>query len=195
MKNIILILLLPVLFFSCRQNQSNKQSADNRTIVADTTGCALSEKNMKTQLKDYMIAVNTGKPDKALYYVYSDAFEYIKQQHPGSTLNIQQLKNSMIESAQNLKKTIKGQKVKYEFKIDKVTKRVKYKNNILCSVITYLNVKIGLDTHSLGGEVIAVSNDYGKNWKFFQKNNTEDTQGTLNLKFPKYITDQFLSKE
>lgn len=194
-KLIFTSLLTTILLISCVQNQHNQQSDNSTNIVMDTTGNAIAEKNLKSQLREYLVAFNTGDVDKALYFTYPDIFEYIKQQYPDVKVNMQEIKDSLfIEPLKMMKKLVKEKKIKYEFEVGNITKKVSYKDSKLYMVITYVNSKIGLDKNSMGGEVIGISNDNGVNWKFVQ-NDPKMIQGVLSLKFPRNIIDSLLAKE
>ena len=57
------------------------------------------------------IAFNTGDHDKALYYIYPDAFEYLIQKYPDEQINMQEIKDSLfIEPIIEIKKLVKEKK-------------------------------------------------------------------------------------
>lgn len=195
MTKFIIISVAVALLVSCGQSQQNQHSDNNGRVLMDTIGNALAEKNLKSQLREYLIAVNTGDPDKALYYIYPVVFEYLKQQYPDEQFNIQEIKDSVfIEPIKKMKKFFKEKKIVYEFKVGEITRKVNYNDNKLYMVITYVNSKVGLDKLSMGGEVIAISNDNGVNWKFVQ-NDPESIAGILKMKFPQNIVDKLLTKK
>lgn len=195
MTKLLIISIAAAFLMSCGQNQQNQNSDNNGSVVIDTVGNAIAEKNMKLQLKEYLVAFNTGDPDKALYYIYPDIFEYMKQQYPDEQINMQEIKDSLFtEPIRKMKKLVKEKKIEYEFEVGEITKRVNYHESKLYVVITYVNAKIGLDKHSMGGEVVAISNDNGDNWKFVQ-NDPESISDILKLKFPQNIIDKLLTKE
>jgi hypothetical protein len=198
MKKFIFISFGLFLLLSCGQEQSVKQNVINDTngnVAIDTTGNAIAEKNLKMQLKEYLVAFNGGDPDKALYYIYPDIFEYLRKQYPDEKFDMQEIKDTLfIEPIRKMKKLVKEKKISYEFEIGDITKKVNYKTNKLYIVLTYVNAKVKLDKHSMGGEVIAISNDNGINWKFVQ-NDPETISGILKMKFPQTIIDELLTKD
>jgi hypothetical protein len=195
MTNLLIISITAAFLVSCGQNQQSQNSDNNVSVVMDTLGNAVSEKNMKSQLKDYLIAYNTGDPDRALYYIYPDIFEYFKQQYPDEQINMQEIKDSFfIEPIKKIKKIVKEKKIEYALEVGEITKKVNYNESKLYVVITYINAKNGLNKHSIRGEVVAISNDNGENWKFVE-NEPEFIQDILKIKFPQYIIDKLLTKE
>ncbi len=195
MTKLLIISIAAAFLISCGQNQRNQYSDNNGSIVIDTVGNSIAEKNMKSQLKEYLVALNTGDPEKAIFYLYPDIFEYMKQQYPDEEVNMQEIKDSLfIEPIRKIKKLVKEKKIKYEYEVGEITNRVNYHESKLYVVITYINGKIGLDKHSYGGEVVAISTDNGENWKFVQ-NDPESISEILKLKFPQNIIDILLRKE
>lgn len=195
MTKFLMISIATTLLVSCIQDKQNQNSDNNGSVVIDTVGNAIAEKNLKSQLREYLIAFNTGDPDKALYYIYPDIFEYMKQQYPDEHINIQEVKDSLfIEPIRKMKKLVKEKKISYEFEIGDIIKKVNYETNRIYFVTTYVNAKINLDKHSMGGEVIAISNDNGQNWKFVE-NDPETITGILKMRFPQDIIDKIITKE
>lgn len=195
MTKFILILATSLILVSCEQNQQKQRPDKNGSIVMDTVGNAHADKKLKAQIEEYLIAFNTGDADKALYYVYPDIFEYLKKQYPDEEFNMQEIKDTIfIEPIKKMKKLVKEKKIEFEFEVGEITRKVNYHDSKLYMVMTYVNAKIGLNKHSLGGEVIAISNDNGENWKFVQ-NDPETINGILRIKFPQNIVDKLISKE
>ncbi len=192
MKRIISFISL-LIFAFCNQSKTELQNIEASQVLLDTIGNEVSEINMKNQLKEYLVAFNGGDPDKALFYIYPDIFEYLLQKYPDEKITLQEIKNIMIEPVMKLKKVAQEKKVTYEFEIGEITKSVNYKSSKLCIVINYITTKVKLDKNSIGGEVIAISHDGGKNWKFAQYD-PETTPGVLEMKFPNEIVNKFLSK-
>lgn len=195
MTKFVIIAIAAAFLISCGQNQQNQKYDNNGSVLIDTVGNAIAEKHLKSQLREYLVAFNTGDPDKALYYIYPDIFQYLKQQYPDEQINMQEIKDSLfIEPIRKMKKLVKEKKITYEFEIGDITKKVNYKTSKIYIVITYVNAKVNLDKHSMGGEVVAISEDNGQNWKFVQ-NDPESIKGILKMRFPQDIIDKLLTKE
>ena len=87
----------------------------------------------------------------------------------------------------------KDKKVEFEFEIGDITKMVQFEKYKLYMVVNRINVKMGLDNHSFGEEVIGISDDGGINWKFIA-NDPETLSGILRMRFPQYVIDELISK-
>ena len=192
----ITILLVFAGFISCKQSNVNTEDDNTKSdIILDTIGNSIAEKELRIQLKDYLVAFNNGDADKAISYVYPDAFVYLKNNYPNDYLNITEIKDSLFIGPINKMKKISQQKhATYEFEIGEILKKVDYKNAKLFKVITRINSNIGMDKHSYGGEIIGISEDKGVNWKFMQNDDIEMTKGVLKLKFPDSVINKILEK-
>jgi hypothetical protein len=194
MKKQFIFSFFTVILISCGQVQETHSYDINGNVLVDTIGNTITEKNMKSQLEEYLVAFNTGDVDKALFYVYPDVFEFMRHQYPDEEFDIQEVKDSLfIEPMRKMKILVEEKKVEYEFEIGEIVKMVKYNDSIIYIVLTQVNGKIGLDRHSFGGEVVAISNDSGDNWKFMEYA-PEFISEVLELNFPQNVIEQLLSK-
>ena len=196
MKKIFLLAFISISSISCKQNYEpiNDDVRINAKVVIDTTGNAKAEKNLKNQLAEYYKAFATGEAEKVVHYIYPEVFEFLIQQYPNSNVGFEKLKDSLfIQPLKEIKKLNKDD-IKFEFEIKEITKKVNYKSSKLYVVLTNFNIERNLEKHSSGGEIIAISNDNGRNWKFFQ-NEPDSNQGILSIKFPQNIIDELLEKK
>ncbi|MBI4947124.1 MAG: hypothetical protein HY840_12070 [Bacteroidetes bacterium] len=88
----------------------------------------------------------------------------------------------------------KEKKLQYEFEIDSVINKVNYKSNKIYTIAIYVNAKWGMKKYSSGQNIVAISNDCGKNWKFFAIDDRETALGILKMKFPQNIIDKVLAR-
>jgi hypothetical protein len=197
MKNILFILFATIILSACGKQKNQQQSDNNGNVIMDTTGNALSEKNMKYQFREYLVAFNTGDFDKAIHYIYPDMFEYLVKQYPDEKLNMQTIKDSIfIEPMKKMKKIAKEKKLNFEFEIGEISKKVNYKDARIYVVLATIVTKSGLDKHSFSDEVVAISSDKGENWQFVQidQDSPETVKGILNIKYPKSVINELFSK-
>lgn len=194
MKNILLMLTALVIMAGCNDSAWINNIGNEQTILMDTAGNAQAEKNFKTQIKEYVVAFHKGDADIALYYIYPDLFEYLKLQFPDQNFDEQIIKDSVFyEPMKKIKKMAEDKQVELEFEIGDISKKIQYKEYKLYMVVNRINLKMGLDNHSLGEEVIGISDDGGINWKFIA-NDPETLSGILRLRFPKRVIDELSAK-
>lgn len=197
MKKIIIISIAASLLSSCGHNQKNQKASNNGIVVFDSTGNAIAEKNMKLQIKEYIVALNTGDPDKAISYVYPDVFEYFKLQYPYEQISIQEIKNILfVDKINEMKKIVKEKNISYYFEIVEIRKKINYKTSKIYIVLTRMYYIVKEIKQSMDGEVIAISDDKGKNWKFIQNDSNQvDIKGILKIKYPIDTINKLLAKQ
>ena len=194
MKNQVFFLTL-LIAASCTKKHKNELSNENPSIIMDTVTNNNIDKNMKVQLKEYLQAFNRGDADKALSYFYPDIFEYARRQYPNDEFDIETFKDTaFIRPVTLMKELVKEKDIRYEMEVGEITKKVDYENNKLYVVSTSMTTIIGKDRNTISGEVVAVSNDNGKTWKFVQ-NDPSIIRGILKIKFPTKIVNQLLTKD
>ena len=196
-KNSLIFLAL-VLLFSCGQEQSKDFDDNgnlNKNAEIDTAGSAAEEIILKTQLQEYLTAFSGGNLDKVFYYIYPNALKYLIQQYPERYPNMGAAKDSFSSPILKLKKIMKqNPDYRMDFEIGELTKKIKYKTAKLYMVNMYGSLKINLKTQAVKEEVIGISYDDGDNWKFLN-NDSEETNGILNMEFPQSAISELLSKE
>lgn len=193
MKKFIIIPLVAILLFSCGQNQTNEQSDNSGNVVVDTTGTALAEKNLKSQLREYLVTYNGGDVDKAITYIYPDVFAYMKQLHPND-YDIESVKEEMREPMRKMKKLVQQKKVTYDFEIGAFTSKVDLGEDKIYTIIANINAKAGLNKHSIGQEIVSITNNNGRDWKFIELKN-EMTEPILKMKFSDETVEKVLKKD
>ena len=175
MKKII-ILLLSIFFISCSQNSNSSIDI---------------ESNLKKQLNNYMVAYNGGDPDEAIKYCYPDMFVFLKKEFPAE-FNIEQVKDVFKSTIKKMSDESKLNKFKYEFKVGEITKRINLGQDKIYKIVAYVIVKKDNKEIKNGDEVVAVTNDGGKNWTFIQM--SESTPLVLKIKFPNDVVQQLSEK-
>lgn len=189
--------LLIVLAFmsSCVQNPP-QIGKTNRNLSSPNSIILLSnstiEKKLIEQLTEYLSSINGGNPDIAISYCYPDMFIYLKQQYPDE-YSIELVKESFKELINDMKKSSKERDITYSFKVGDITRRIDLGKDKIYGIMTSVVAKKGFEEISAGGEVIAVSNDNGLNWKFIQKD-TISTVPILSYKFTNEVI-QLVMKE
>lgn len=193
-KNIILPLLCLVIL-SCNSNSvdSNfEQKLSQNDIIIDSNGDNKIESNLKMQLKEYLIAFNGGDPDVAISYCYPDMFVILKQRFP-EEFTIGGVKEMMRKTVRETKESAKKVNATFDLEIGDITNRVDLGSEKLYSVLFSLNTKKGLDEMKMGEEIIAISNNYGENWKFLSKD-PELAPDILKMKFSEETVNKIMEK-
>jgi|LSQX01.1.fsa_nt_gb hypothetical protein len=202
MKQLFIISIVTILLISCGQKQRNYNSEKSGSIKIDTVENTIAEKKLKTQLREYLIALSAEEIDIALSYLYGlpDILEYMKLNFPDEHIDEEVVRNIIFSQIRELNKLVKEKKLSYEFEIGDIIKEVKYEKNHLYIVMLYLNVKEKLDKHSIGSKIISISNDNGQNWNFFTYDPYDPetfmiVTSVLKMRFPQDIVDKLFSKE
>jgi len=197
MRRFLITLLATIILSACGNKKIQQQTDNNGNVIIDTIGNALSEKNMKSQFREYLAAFNNGDVDKALFYIYPDLFEYMTKQYPEENVSIQTLKDSIFIKPMKMMKELNNErKIKYKFVIGDVSKKTNYKNSKFYIVLATIETKTGLDVHSFSDEVIAISSDKGSNWKFIQidQESPQVAKDIIRMKFPESVINELFSK-
>ncbi len=105
--------------------------------------------------------------------------------------SLNEIKNIAVESI--LAKS-NSNKRNVSININKILKKVEFKNNKIWAMGYSLNSNNPNDLISVGGEAIAISKNNGLNWKFFEKNN-KSVIPILAKSFPNEMITELLSYE
>jgi hypothetical protein len=196
MKKIVLLLSV-FSFSSCNQNQTTINNINRELNTAkmqvDTVEKKIFEKTLKVQLNDYMVAFFGGDPDKAIGYIYPDVFDYLIETYPDEKIDMEQLKQSLKEPAIEMKENVKKKHIKYSFEIGEFTNKVDLGREKIYVVLTYVYSTKGLNKSSSCAECVSITKDWGKTWKFFQKDSTM-TEPILKKSFPEEVVRQIVTK-
>jgi len=193
MKQNLILIGFVILFASCNY-QPNNSSTNQResVIISDTTDNTAIDSNLKIQIKEYLTAFNGGDPETAISYCYPDMFVWMKQQYPNE-YSIEAVKEMFREPIREMKKMAREKKLTYDFEIGKITKRIEVGSDRLYTVVVSIIAKKDFDEIKMGDEIIAISIDDGKNWKFIQKD-PETAPDILRMKYSDDIVNQIMSK-
>ena len=150
------------------------------------------EINLQKQFNSYMNAFYYGNEDEVLNFIYPGVFENLKdvlqEEH-----SLNELKSIFKESYINIRREQVGNK-KYEMRVSKILNKVEYENSLIYALSYYLKSGIQNDYLSVGGELIAISTDNGRSWKFFERDQ-ESAIPILAKKFPDQIITKALNYE
>jgi hypothetical protein len=193
MKQNLILIGFVILIASCNY-QPNNSSTNQResVIISDTTDNTAIDSNLKIQIKEYLTAFNGGDPETAISYCYPDMFVWMKQQYPNE-YSIEAVKEMFREPIREMKKMAREKKLTYDFEIGKITKRIEVGSDRLYTVVVSIIAKKDFDEIKMGDEIIAISIDDGKNWKFIQKD-PETAPDILRMKYSDDIVNQIMSK-
>lgn len=178
-----------LLAVSCTSSTNINEEQAN--VVGDTSGTEI-EKKLKSQLNEYLVAINGGDPDKAINYIYPDVFVYMQQQYPND-FSIERIKDEMREPVRKMKKLVEQKRVAYDFEIGDFTRKIDLGKDKIYTMIVSINGKMGLNKHTLGQEIISISNNGGKDWKFMELKN-EMVKPILLMKFSSSTVDKVLKE-
>lgn len=202
MKYSILILALCCFIYSCRSTSNTNNSflvksdssVSENTETIDTIRDISAEKNMRSQLEEYLFSIDNEDSDRAFSFIYPDAVVYMQNEFPDYDFTSQQIKDSIFAGPiKQMKSLFKKKGIKYSFQIGETLKKVDVGNKMLSLIVVYIHAERGLDKHTLGSETVAVSTDYGRNWKFIQ-NDDEIIRPILQMKLPSAMIDKLLDK-
>jgi hypothetical protein len=185
MKILTYVILLLALT-SCNNNPIRDENKE----VSVTENFA--EKNLKTQLNDYLVTLNGNNPENAMDYVYPDVFVYMKAKFPDDYSD-EMMQEVLTSTMTKMKKLTTQKKVTYNLSVGDITSKISDGNSRIFIVLANVNVKKGLDTHTFGQRTVSISNDRGKNWKFMELDN-EMAKPILKMKFSDEIVDAVMEK-
>ncbi|AGY54301.1 hypothetical protein BRDCF_p1674 [Bacteroidales bacterium CF] len=148
-----------------------------------------SEINFLNQFNTYGKAFYNGNINESVNFIYPDIFEYLYDKLQGK-YSINEIKSSYIEE---LYKQFSSES-KFEFRISKILNKVKYQNSLIYAVSYHLKRGNQNDYTLVGGEMIAISADNGKKWKFMERNQ-EFTIPVLSKKYPDRVISEILNYE
>ncbi len=192
MKQKFIIIGFVILTISCN-NQPNNFSTNQKetTIIADKSDNAIIDSTLNVQIIEYLTAFNGGDTETVISYCYPDMFVWMKQQYPKG-YSIEAVKEAFREFLGKMEE-VKEKNYIVDYEIGKINKRIETENHIIFTVEVSLVAKKGSDVIKNVDEIIAISIDYGKNWKFIQKD-PEMSPNILRIKYSQDIIDQIMSK-
>lgn len=158
--------------------------------VANFSPTSRDEKKLQIDFTNYTNAIYARNSNVILSYLYEDLFEYLKESNKNK-YSLNEIKNIAVESI--LAKS-NSNKRNVSININKILKKVEFKNNKIWAMGYSLNSNNPNDLISVGGEAIAISKNNGLNWKFFEKNN-KSVIPILAKSFPNEMITELLSYE
>lgn len=193
MKQKIVIIGFVILTTVCDYQPNTSSTNQKESIVIINSGDnANIDSILKVQIKEYITAVNGGDPETAISYCYPGIFDWMKQQYP-EEYSIELIKEIIKEPIIKMKKIVKEKNLKYDFEIGKITKQIENDTNKLYTVVVSIITKKDSDEIKIGGEIIAISIDNGKNWTFIQKD-IETAPKILRMKYSLDIVNEIMKK-
>lgn len=195
-KEIILsTTLIGLVLFSCdnhEKNYSNEPQIDtyDKEIVLNQD---VIDRNLKRDLRIYNDAFYDGDADLASKYVYPPLYSYLRNEFPEEDFTVEDSKELMRKTITSLKESFISKGIEVEIKIGDIISRAEYQKDLIYTARVYVVAKNDLDEYSIGGEVIGISTDGGRTWKFIQKDE-ESSAEILQIKYPidfvkKYLTN------
>jgi hypothetical protein len=185
MRHFIIFFLI-IVFSSCHNSENNKQ--DNLVHI-DSIGVNKIDSICKLQLNDYIKSVNGLNANKAIDLTYQAVFKFLKQQYPDE-YTIEKVKQTMIEGIIDLKLKMDKKKVKQEFTIDEIMKRINYNGTLIYLVKTTSILKKDKNIiDRFSDETIGISKDEGNNWQYLGKDSIMSPQ-ILRIEFPIQVVNE-----
>jgi hypothetical protein len=193
MKYFLILIGFVILITSCNDQPKNHSTNQEKNIITINTNDNISiDSILKIQIKKYLTAFNGGDPETAISYCYPDMFVWMKQKYP-KEYSIEAVKEVFRESIRKMRKTTEERNLTYYFDIGEITNRIENGENKLFTVVVSIVAKKKFNEIKMGDEIIAISNDYGKNWKFIQKD-PESAPQILKMKYSDDIVNQIMRK-
>jgi hypothetical protein len=150
------------------------------------------EKSLEKDFINYYTSFYSGNSEQAMSYLYSGLFEYLKTNSEGN-YSIDEVKRIFKETnIDKMKEQVENKNLITS--ISKILNKVEYKNSLIYVLSYSLRSGNSNDLTSVGGEAIAVSSNYGQNWKFFEKDD-ESLIPILSTEFPNEIITKVMNYE
>ena len=160
MKYSILFVVIFSFMISCEQGGSKRESSKGFAEITP-------EENLKKQFNEYSELILTGDID-VIKYLYSGIFKDIRESLPEAhNLSDKRIFEIVFNEAQFLTEVNSG-KIKVNFEIIEIYKKIQFENKMVYRISTLTTVTSNDSEKDLEGDVIAVSFDNGKNWKFVE---------------------------
>ena len=184
-------------FCSCKNNDTPidlLHVKSDKIIDSSKSNLNVANTCLKVQLNEYLKAFYGGDTKLAMNFLYPDIFNYLQITNPEEKLTKEIIAKSIIEEpTKKLRIELNQRKIKMAFEINKPV--LKYLNDSIIIYKNIISVKIikGLNSYSLGQEIISVSKDNGKNWKFMAYDK-ELTPKILRLNFDENTVNTIIAE-
>lgn len=170
MRKLTYLLFLSFMILSCQQNtNTKKQESGEHTTVNKVESSIQIDENLKNQLKEYNEAMHGANPnpERVLDFIYSDTFTYLKNENPNNYSKEMVIK-LFNEPATKLREMATKNNIDYSSRVGEITKKVNEGNKLIYKVQIFLDMKYGMEKHTTGDEILGISLNNGKNWKFLE---------------------------
>lgn len=148
-----------------------------------------AEINLREQLDDKFKALIRGDEVKVANYLYPGLFEWLDKEYPDEFSKESYVGMFVNEFVTAYERAI-NQGVESEIVIGEITKSIDYQGTKVSIILVDFISRKGdrkVEEHS---QIISISEDNGKTWKFIEKE--EGIDEVLSLKFPSQIVDRII---
>jgi chaperonin cofactor prefoldin len=170
MKYFFIISVLLALSFGCNQAGSTNESSDAQEYFSSQRADSVA---IEGQVHEFMFAFMGGDPDIALEYIYPEIFEWLQKTSPNEKNIKRQVMTMMKNQVEETKKELEKRGEQIDLRINRIRFAGTHKNERfymvnLTMLIEPIGAKKGDPIKGLADNIIAVTNDNGRNCKFLQ---------------------------
>jgi len=170
-----------VILFSCN-NVSNKKSSS--TI----------DENLKTQLTSYFNSLFNGENEKVTNYIYPALFEWADYEYADDDeYSREAFINYFIDEMQLVMRYAESKNYDFGVDLKNITKRISYNDQLIFLINTVLYMQKGSNRQEILTEIVCISDDSGQSWRFIEKDDDNDIDQILLLRFPLEIVNKIIS--
>ena len=150
------------------------------------------EQNLRSQLTLYLDAFLKGNVDEAFHHIYPDMLLWLKRDNPDS-FSIADAKKFFKDLTVDLRLLEEQKGFKTNYELGDIVHRVDLGSEKIYTILTSLNAKKDMHEIRMGGEIIAITIDNGKTWKFIQKD-ADTSPEILRIRFSNSIVEKIMEK-
>lgn len=185
MRNLIIFFCL-LFYISCQNSVNDK---NDNIVHTDTIGVPKIDSICKLQLGEYINSASGLNAEKSIELTYSGVFAYLEKQYPDE-YSIDRIKQMMIERIVDLKLKIDKKKIRQEFIIEDIVKRISYNGTFIYLIkTTSILKKNNKIIDEFSDETIGISKDEGNTWRYLGKDTIMSPQ-ILSLDFPSQVVNE-----
>lgn len=176
MKSTIRLIIIFTIFIGCKKNiEIKKDEKLNKVVV---------ESNLRKDVYGYYNTLKNGNVEKCFQYLHSINEEYLQKEFPGQN-TIAVTKEQLRLAAIQLNKFKINLNAKIEFKIKKLNNKINDEHEIIyfCESNFIVSKEKNKDSIKTNTNLIAISENKGKSFKFIQADDIELCKNTLKLKY------------
>jgi hypothetical protein len=172
-------------------------------IIINLTGChnnrhdySISEndRRLKDQLTDYYNALFSGDYKKVSNYIYPALFEWAEIYYADNEeYNKEIFVNFFVDDMVNFKEYAEQNSYDFGVEIKNVSKRISHEEQLIYVINTMLFIQKGTARQETVSIIVCVSEDKGFTWSFIEKEDDNNIDEMLLLRFPSEVVNAILA--